>query len=673
MSDRVIKPKTNQNLLALNYEFPLDKDGIIYVRQSSLVQVKNNIHSFEMQTDKFIEHFRSMGCTGHIEVIADDEALSGTLAIHARKGMTRMIKLIESGKVGWIGAVAVNRFTRDKWLITPGVLMKTCHDHDVWIATLRMNFNFKDDYCQRVFMLEAEEAARHLEWMKLVLGGGLRTASSNGYYDGRWVVPGYIVDRTDPLRKKYIVYEPHARVVRWLFKRFLQLDGDLPALCREVQEMAYLFPKFESWVDTSHLKFSLDRRLHKEQPSKTPEGHYKPTKDGIKSILTNPVYIGWWLPLEGGVIENNHEAIIEDALFAYAHKHLSTHNLNGERQKPQRVVRYGKVDALVKKVIKDETGQSIYASPNRGGLYRCNEYDGYIVKHRFMAPVPLVDSIFLEKFLERLQSNWRPGYEDWVQKLQQRRESKQSHKQEVRRQIKEAHRQRQETLDVLDDPDIPKTKQMKIDYANKIAGLERRIEEWQQELERPDAEDDDEEAIYEIDQIIPEIVAEWRNFPFQRRMRFVNALVKDIILSRPASGWLRMEIRWKRPDWEIDSCFFRCTSNRETWAAEEDEIVQAMYAAEKARAILEALPDKTWSAIEHRAAKLGVSKELAADFQEMGFKSNREGRSLCWLDIRFAWEQGLPPCAKSAQWSQRPTWSTAAAYRKTLLRDGWWE
>jgi hypothetical protein len=176
--------------------------------------------------------------------------------------------------------------------------------------------------------------------------------------------------------------------------------------------MAYLFPKFESWVDTSHLKFSLDRRLHKEQPSKTPEGHYKPTKDGIKSILTNPVYIGWWLPLEGGVIENNHEAIIEDALFAYAHKHLSTHNLNGERQKPQRVVRYGKVDALVKKVIKDETGQSIYASPNRGGLYRCNEYDGYIVKHRFMAPVPLVDSIFLEKFLERLQSNWRPGYED---------------------------------------------------------------------------------------------------------------------------------------------------------------------------------------------------------------------------------------------------------------------
>ena len=54
-----------------------------------------------------------------------------------------------------------------------------------------MNFDFRDEYCQRVFMLEAEEAARHLAWMKLVLHGGKNTASENGYYDGRWVVPGY--------------------------------------------------------------------------------------------------------------------------------------------------------------------------------------------------------------------------------------------------------------------------------------------------------------------------------------------------------------------------------------------------------------------------------------------------------------------------------------------------
>src|SRR5260370_36554877 len=148
--------------------------------------------------------------------------MSGTLDIHARLGMTRMMRMIEKGQVGWVSAVHVNRFTRDPWLITPAVLMKTCHDHDVWIATLRMHFNFKDEYCQRVFMLEAEEAARHLKWMKLILGGARSTASDNGYYDGRFIVPAYIIDRTDPQRKRYIIYEPNARVVRWLFRLLLE-------------------------------------------------------------------------------------------------------------------------------------------------------------------------------------------------------------------------------------------------------------------------------------------------------------------------------------------------------------------------------------------------------------------------------------------------------------------
>ena len=163
-------------------EFPKEKDGIIYVRQSSLTQQQQNVHSFEMQTDKFVEHFRNMGCTGHIEIVADDEGMSGTLDIHKRAGLTRVVRMIEEEKrIGWIGAVFVNRLTRDPWLITPGVLMKLCYDHDVWIATLRMHFNFKDEYCQRVFMLEAEESARHLKWMKLVLGGARSTASENGY------------------------------------------------------------------------------------------------------------------------------------------------------------------------------------------------------------------------------------------------------------------------------------------------------------------------------------------------------------------------------------------------------------------------------------------------------------------------------------------------------------
>jgi DNA invertase Pin-like site-specific DNA recombinase len=647
---RSIQLKMSQERNTFNDAFPRERDGIIYVRQSSLAQMRNNIHSYELQTDQFVEHLRkTMGCTGHIEIITDDEALSGTLEIQARPGMVRLMKLVETEMVGWIATVAVNRLTRDKWLVTPSLLMKTCYEHHVWITTLSMHFNFQDPYCQRVFMLEAEEAARHLEWMRLMLGGALRAASSKGYYDGRWVVPGYIVDRTDPLRKKYVVYPPHAEKVRWLFLRFLQLDGDFPALCREVQQMPYLFPKFESWVDTRKMKFSLHRPKKGARPSRTGEGHYKPTKKGLLSILTNPVYIGWWLPIDGGVIEGNHEAIVEEVLFLYAHQRLSTYTLDGERQKPVRVIRHGKVEALLKKVIKAESGQSIYPSPDKGGQYRCCRSDGYISSYCFTLPLSLVDTIFLETFFDHLlQGTWHPDYEDWRQALQRQKASKHQQKQSVVRYINEAQRQRQETMDILDDPDIPKTKQMKIEYGRKIVALEAQIAQWKMSVEASEGKGGEEqERFRSIEEIISEIITSWDQLPFEKRMRFVNALVQHVQICRLSPGWFQMEIQWKRPDWENTNCLFHRTANREAWTPEEDALLTARYANETAETLMKALPDKTWSAIEHRASLLHVKKVQPALCQALGFASNKQMRHLCWLDIQFAEERGISSTVRS--------------------------
>ena len=101
-----------------------------------------------MQTDAFEQYFRNMGCTGYIGTVVDDEKgkMSGTLDIHERPGLTKVVHLAETDMIRWVGMVHVNRLTRDPWLITPAVLMKTFHEHKVWIATLRMNFNVEDDY-----------------------------------------------------------------------------------------------------------------------------------------------------------------------------------------------------------------------------------------------------------------------------------------------------------------------------------------------------------------------------------------------------------------------------------------------------------------------------------------------------------------------------------------------
>ena len=624
----IVKP-AQQNPVYSMSEFPKDEPGVIYVRQSSIKQMQNNIHSFEMQTDKFIEYFREqMRCTGYIETIADDEGVSGTKDIHERAGLTRLMRLIEGkellkGKrVGWVGAVHVNRLTRDKWLVTPGTIMKECYEHNVWVATLRMNFNFQDEYCRRVFMIEAEESARHLEWMKLVLGGGRITASSNGYYDGRWIAPGYMVDRSDEKKKKYVPYEPHAEIVKWLFRRFFDLDGDFPQLCREVAEKPFLFPAFEPWVDPKTVsKFSGNKgekrgSLITEGPN---AGCYRVTMHGLKSILTNPVYIGWWLPIGGGVVENNHPAIIDDALFTFAHKRLSIYDLTGERQKPERVNRRGEGKGILKKVLYDDEGKLMYVHFGEDGKarfrYRSLAANGITSPtYRYSVEVAEYDQIFLEKLFERIQVLENL---DWADKLQERlgnrRKQLEEKKSLLRKQIDRATRQRAEIMETLSDPDIPKSKQMKIDYANQAAGLEQKIHQWELELAAPLNEEDDEEiTLYQIHSLLPDIKQDWHNLSFAVRLRFVGALVRKVVLTPVAPSWMKLEIYWKSAIGNyIDVGYIRkFQANGSKWTREEDAIIQELYPTADGAEILKRLPGRTWRSILIRASKLKITREL---------------------------------------------------------------
>ncbi len=636
------KESIYQNRLAYSqFEFPKEADGVIYVRQSSLVQVRNNIHSFEMQTDRFEEHFRSIGCTGKITIIADDEAMSGTLDIHARPGMTKMVKMIEKKQVGWIAAVHVNRFTRDRWLITPGVLMKTCYDHDVWIVTLRMQFNFKDDYCQRVFMLEAEEAARHLEWMKLVLGGGRRVASSNGYYDGRGLNTGYIVDRRDEKRKKYVIYEPHAEVIRWLFRRFLELDGNFPALLREVEQKGNLFPEFEPGIDTRGLKRRKSRKR---------ESWRKPTEWGIIGILTNPVYIGWWIPFDGGVIENNHDAIVDEVLFAYAHKRLSSYDLNGERQKPVKATRNGRAQGLLKKVVKAPNGDPIYATYQADKQsYRYAEYTGLFHAYRYAVPIKCIDSAFTDKFLERLNNDFPQDYQ-WKDTTKEKQEGKEAKIKSIKKSIQEAQERRRHIMDVLADKETPVTKQMKFDYIKECEGLEDKIDRLSGDLKTADEDEDeekDQKILYEISTLIPDIIQEWKKLSFHNKVRFIGALVRKVTLSIPASSWIKMEIEWKLPGWNSDIAHIRRSSDGGAWTDEEDAIMHELYPTADAAVILKALPTRTWRAIISRSFK-----ELRITRTHTGKNSIRaqDYLNISMKDIEYAEENGLDANVKNPQW-----------------------
>ena len=635
-------------------DFPKDKAGVIYVRQSTLVQIQRNLHSFEMQTSDFVQHFRNRGVNGKIGIIADDEGKSGTLDIHKRAGLSRTVRLIEGvelldgERIGWVAAVHVSRLTRDEWLIVPGELMRACYEHNVWISTLRMDFNFQDEYCRRVFMLEAEEAARHLKWMKEILGGGLQTASNRGVYDGRDMHPGYIIDyreyidgyTANPNHRKFRVYAPHAEKTRWLFQRFLELDGNFPALCREVEAMHPFYPPFDlTQVHSKNLTEFTGRK------TMTDEG-YTPTAHGLLGILTNPVYIGWWIPRNGGLIENHHETIVPEAQFTFAHKRLSTHDFAGNRVKPIGKTRNGTAEALLKKVIETPDGSPFYSfMASRGYLvYRARIY-GRLTREEYLSvEVASIDSIFLEKFFERLQE-WSTHGElaAWKERKQKAQASHIEHNNTIRKSLKQAQARRQELMDLLADPEIPKTKQMRIDYAKQIAGLEGKIAELEKDLKiLPD--DEDAVSLYQIWDLIPALQRHWSKLDFDNRMLVINAFTRKVILSTPSLGWLKMEIEWKIG--EKDIMHQRRITNGKTWTAAEDDSIRTLWPRGDGGDILRALPDRSYSAIKQRALNLGVRREKKGGSVRLG-----DYFDISLHDTAYAQEQELDTVSKKPQWS----------------------
>lgn len=136
-------------------EFLRGEPGVIYVRQSNIKWKEKRAHPFEIQTEQFLEHLRNTGRARNITVLSDD--VSGVGSRHVRPGITEMLEMVETHQIRWIASVAVNRLTRDPWLILPGILMKICCEYDIWVTTLTCCFNFTDPYNRHIFMREAEK------------------------------------------------------------------------------------------------------------------------------------------------------------------------------------------------------------------------------------------------------------------------------------------------------------------------------------------------------------------------------------------------------------------------------------------------------------------------------------------------------------------------------------
>jgi DNA invertase Pin-like site-specific DNA recombinase len=302
---------------------PLTRKAFVYQRLSTHEQRKKSLWSLEMQ-EALIEQARADGYgQDHIVVERRDLGISGTKGKEARPGLAALIHAIEADEVEAVYVVHISRISRDQTLIDGLEFGELCKQHGVLIVMPTMRLNLRDAMHLRLYRQEIERAADEIELLKLRLGGPKRHKALSGRFDGRSVAPGYLVDHhpQSETYERYVLYPPHAEVVRTIFQAIITMWTPTRA-ARWLRDRGLIFPDFTPEVPREDVtRSSLVRSAH---PLRCPGG-FVLTPSLVRSIVTNPVYLGWWL-VDGRVVStDNHPPLIEEETFLVAQQVLAEH------------------------------------------------------------------------------------------------------------------------------------------------------------------------------------------------------------------------------------------------------------------------------------------------------------------------------------------------------------
>jgi len=246
----------------------LDRPALVYIRQSTLVQVMEHRQSTERQYDLAGQAKRLGWNENQIEVIDEDLAHSGADATN-RKGFQRLAAQVSLGNVGAIFSLEVSRFARSSadW----HRLLELCALSSTLIVDDDGVYDPNDFNDRLVLGLKGtmSDAERHV--MRLRLRGGQLHKAKKGKLE--FPSPtGYVFDDTGSL-----VFDPDEQVqkaVRLLFERF-RLDGSAYGVARYFRKQGLLFPS---------------RLAVKDAPAEMQWKRLTPAR--VLAILHSPFYAG---------------------------------------------------------------------------------------------------------------------------------------------------------------------------------------------------------------------------------------------------------------------------------------------------------------------------------------------------------------------------------------------
>lgn len=651
-----------------NVKLPVDVFWGIYARQSTPTQLLNNVESTEMQTDDLIRWLVVRGVLdGKIALFDADLGVSGTKRIDERTGLQELVEKIKQGIIKAVLVYQISRLFRDETGVQYNVFADVCKQHNCLLVTSDgMIFNFRNPMHLKMFRFLAEMAAEYIPQHIRLLHQARERKARKGLYAGLGVAPkGLIVDYNEKSKtyEKYIAYPPHAEVVLSLFRRFYELDGNLNKLCAELREKAVIFPPFDETVDK---KNSRKRRWKKV------EGGYHISRNGLVTLLTNPVYIGWWIVKGDVVSRDNHERIIDKAheyLFWFAFDALADYTTKGEvnekRTRERRFYHRGtnpKAGLLKDRISGVDSAVYVHLVANLPTYVITNPKARVDKKYSTAILARVIDTEFLKRFFAHLRCTH--DFDNYRHYIKQMEEQHVSTTTLLTSQLQNVQEQQAEIVDELlsirrdiakqvaeivqEDQSLdPEQVKQKLeeehaplvrDLRKRSASLEAVKEEVQTKLTKMEREKTPHivPSFADFHTELEHLITVWGKKPFRERQDFVNLFVRQAVLSAASPHWMKLDIHWSLPGWESETLFiYRNCGSLTRWNQSEREIISQHYPATDKEELMSLLPDKTWGSIknEGRRQKLHRSANQASDFSIP--------RQMCWEDYQFAKTLGI--------------------------------
>ena len=666
------KPRREYTVEELyNPQIDIHGDAVTYGRQSSKDQVVKNVQSHISQTVMLLAYTKELGFrddskTGKVTLFFENQVVdaegnisiknaSGTWSIDRRPGLKTICDLIESGKIGVVVAEFVDRLFRDEDRIDSNIFIKICKENDcyVHISSKRMTYNFANSSHAELFRMEVQMAAAYIE--NHVRGTMLRRrymAAESGQWAGLGAIPvNFIVDKRkgSPTYGKMIPYEPHVAISLALYDRLIELAFDVEALCMELEGKEYIYPEFEKWVYKGEYTIHIALDL-------CPSGKgYRITRRGLEHMLCNIVNIGA-IKRKGKIISNHHQPIIDEDRFWLVYDNLKITRPDGTptgkpvfpRFTQQRNLRAALV---VKSLLRPETtleNGAVYFT--RSGLREeVTQYGSYTISVRrglVHDCLLCVNAQQLEcAVVNRMFAHLRTANLGDLKEARVRRSQVKAQRLEhIKRDLKVIEEELTNLTENLKKLTIlvviKETEAIMARILNRKAELLAEQEEIKKSTE--------DEALRTLEEELADLEELWPHKPYKLKKSILAILIKRVVIDQMSTKFFRVIVEWKYKEWGIEQTYLsHHEGGRKAWTEEELVVLQTVYLEQKDTrdrfVIMQALPDRSWRAIHHAIATLGINpgkgqgKGAGVHFK----RGQLEYDALSWNDVQWLQQSGL--------------------------------